>query len=165
MLDFEVQRCTRRCAETARELHPGEEFFSVLVSRGADVVRFDYCNEAWQGPPDDALGWWKSQMPSPHSNRVNWAPNDVMLHYFEQLEGQPEKIDVRYVLALLMVRRRVMRLEETETDVDGTELLVLFCPRNENEYRVAVAAPSPARIEEIQNELSQLLFADGGVKE
>ena len=35
MLDFEVQRCTRRCAATDRELKPGETFYSTLVVVGA----------------------------------------------------------------------------------------------------------------------------------
>ena len=160
MLDFEVQRCTRRCATTDRELQPGETFYSVLRVEGADVVRSDYCDEAWLGPPDEALGWWRSQMPTPSTNKLHWAPNDVMLHYFEQLENQPQKQDVRYVLALLMIRRRVVRLEDTEDLGDDRELMVIFCPRNENEYKVSVVPPTEERINEIQKELAELLFAD-----
>ena len=160
MLDFEVQRCTRRCATTDRELQPGETFYSVLQVEGAAVVRSDYCDEAWQGPPDEVLGWWRSQMPSPSAKKLHWAPNDVMLHYFEQLENQPQKQDVRYVLALLMIRRRVVRLEDTEDLGDDRELMVIFCPRNENEYKVSVVPPTEERINEIQKELAELLFAD-----
>jgi hypothetical protein len=161
MLDFEIQRCTRRCAKTARELQPGETFYSVLVAEGADVVRRDYCQEAWEGPPDGALGWWKSQVPEPSARKANWAPNDVLLDYFQRLDGQAGKDDVRYVLALLMVRRRIVRLEETETDDAGGETLVLFCPRDEMEHRVPVVMPDEQRAREIQEELSKLLYADG----
>ena len=133
MIDFEVQRCTRRCHATDRELKPEEHFYSVLVADGADVVRRDYSESAWEGPPEEALGWWKSQMPSADGNKVNWAPNDVMLHYFAQLDGVAEKADVRYVLALLMVRRRILRLEESETDEQGREVLVLSSSRNEEQ--------------------------------
>lgn len=160
MLEFEVQRCTRRCAKTERELAPGETFYSVLTTEGADVVRSDVCEAAWEGPPEDALGWWKSQMPTPQSNKVHWAPNDVMLHYFELLEGQQEKADVRYVLALLMLRRRVIRWEESEEEEGSGDTMVLFCPRNEKEYKVAVTTPTSERIAAIQDELAKLLFAD-----
>jgi hypothetical protein len=160
MLDFEVQRCTRRCAKTDRELNPGETFYSVLAAEGAEVVRRDFCEAAWEGPPEGAVGWWKSQMPELNAKKMHWAPNDVMLHYFEQLEGQADKQDVRYVLALLMIRRRVVRLEDTETDDTGRELLVLYCPRNENEYKTAVVMPNDQRAAEIQEELAQLLFAN-----
>lgn len=162
MLDFEVQRCTRRCAKTDREFQPGETFHSVLVAEGSEVVRRDFCEEAWEGPPDDAIGCWKSQMAEPNAKKVNWAPNDVMLHYFQQLEGEAEKEDVRYVLTLLMIRRRILRLEEAETDESGRELLIVFCGRNETEYRVPVVSPGDQRSNEIQEELAQLLFADAG---
>jgi hypothetical protein len=160
MLDFDVQRFTRRCAQSDRELQPGEEFYSVLVAEGASVIRRDYCSEAWEGPPPGAIGFWKSQVPDVHSRKMHWAPNDVILHYFEQLESEPEKADMRYVLALLMIRRRIVRLEDSETDDQGQEYDVLYCPRNEREYRVVVVTPTEPRIGQIQNELAELLFAD-----
>lgn len=160
-MDYEVKRCTRRCATTDREFSPGEEFYSALIAEGADVHRCDYSLEAWEGPPQGSIGWWKSQMPSPTANRLHWAPNDVMLHFFEQLEDQPEKADMRYVLALLLVRRRVMRLEEQEQG-DRGELLSLYCPRRETGYKVPVATPGQSRIDEIQEELAKLLFAKAG---
>jgi hypothetical protein len=141
-------------------LQPGEQFYSVLIADGAEVVRRDYGEEAWNGPPDDAVGWWKSRMAEANAKKMNWAPNDVMLHYFQQLEEQAGQEDIRYVLTLLMVRRRILRLEESEIDDAGRELLVVFCPRNETEYRVPVVTPDPQRAREIQEELAKMLFAD-----
>jgi len=80
-----------------------------------------------------------------------------MLHYFEQLDGNPAKEDVRYVLTLLLVRRRIVRVESTEKDAAGVETLVVYSPRNEAEYRVKVAMPPAERELAIQAELSQLL--------
>ena len=98
-------------------------------------------------------------MPDPSARKLHWAPNDVMLRYFEQLEGQDDRQDVRYVLALLLIRRRIVRLEEQFADQQGREVITLYCPRNENEYRVPVVIPSDERIGEIQEELARLLFA------
>ena len=159
MLDFEVQRCTRKCCETEAILQPGDEFYSALVAQGAHVIRKDYCVAAWKGPPDGSLGWWKSQVPDMHSHKMHWAPNDVILHYFEQLEDDESQADMRYVLALLMIRRRIVRLEETQHDEQNQEIFVLYCPRNEREYRVIVAPLTQQRMEEIQNQLAELLFA------
>ncbi len=122
-------------------------------------MRRDYSVEAWQGPPEGVLGWWKSHVAEPSAKKVQWAPNDVMLDLLEGLESQIERHDLRYVLALLLIRRRVVRLEETERDEAGRETLVLYCPRRETNYRVAVAAPGDERTAEIQQELAGLLFA------
>jgi hypothetical protein len=160
MLDFEVQRCTRHCAKNQRELRPGEVFYSVLMAEGAQVVRYDYAAEAWSGEPANALGWWKSRMPEPNATRMHWAPSDVMLQYFEELDSQPARGDERYVLALLLLRRRIVRLEETQRNASGRETLVLYSLRNEREYGVEVVVPAPERVREIQEHLARLFFAD-----
>lgn len=157
-MDFDVQGCTRHCAATGREFAPGEEFYSALMPQGAEVVRQDYSVDAWQGPPADAIGWWKSQMPTPQSNRAQWAPNDVMLHLFDELADDPQKQDMRYVLALLLVRRRVFRMEETEEGEAGGEEMVLYCPRRDATYHVPETPPREERVAEIQAELGGLLF-------
>jgi hypothetical protein len=111
MIDYDIQRCTRRCAATDRELRCGEVCYSILVPEGAEVVRRDYAAEAWQGPPESAIGWWKTTIADPAAGRLHWAPSDVMLNYFERLSEDPAADDARYVLALLLVRRRVLRIE------------------------------------------------------
>jgi len=157
-MDYEIQRCTRHCHATGRELAAGETYFSVLLAEGSEVKRYDYSPEAWPGPPEEAVGWWQAQIPDRKSQRAHWAPNDVMLEFFDELAEQPEKQDMRYVLSLLLVRRRVMRHEETRHDEQGRELLVLYCPRRDATYEVPAVAPGqPERIEEIQQELAALL--------
>jgi hypothetical protein len=156
-MDYEVQRCTRHCSATGRELAPGEWFYSVLVEEGAELRRHDYSVEAWPGAPSQSIGWWKAQIPDRDARRSHWAPNDVMLHFFDELAEQPDRHDIRYVLALLLVRRRVMRVEETEKDEQGREVLVLYCPRRDTTCRVPAVVPDQQRIEAIQEELARLL--------
>ena len=80
-----------------------------------------------------------------------------MLHYFADIGSEAEQRDIRYVLALLMVRRRIFRLEETQVEETGVETMVLYCPRNETEYHVEVVNVSRPRADEIQSLLTQLL--------
>jgi hypothetical protein len=159
-MDYEVDRCTRHCAQSGRELKEGEEFFSVLVAEKRDVRRHDYAREAWSGPPEAAVAWWRSRMPTREAKRGQMAPNDVLLQLFAELETVPDKADMRYVLALLLVRRRVLREEDGERDASGGEVMVLYSPREEATYRVPVCEPTGERAEEIQSELARLLYAD-----
>lgn len=158
MTEIDIQRCSRRCSQTDRELQPGETYYSTLVPSDSGFQRRDFAAEAWNGPPPEAVAWWKSQLPGLGARRAHWAPNDVILDYFQLLEADPTKNDVRYVLALLMVRRRIARWEQTEMDPSGEERMVLYCPRQELEFRVPVAAPSPERVAIIQEELAKLLI-------
>jgi hypothetical protein len=156
-MDYEVQRSTRHCTVTGREFAPGETYCSVLVAEGAELKRYDYAADAWPGPPDGAVGWWKSQVPDRTTARKHWAPNDVMLNFWDELAEQSDKQDMRYVLTLLLVRRRVFRLEEEKFDPAGRELLVVYCPRRETTYQVPAAVPEPPRVDQIQEELAALL--------
>ena len=159
-MDFEVDRCSRECAASGRALVEGEEFFSVLVAEGSQVRRLDYAAEAWSGAPAGALGWWKSRMPAPAARKARLAPSDVLLELFHSLAEVEASRDMRYVLALLMVRRRILRLEETLLDDAKNETLVLYSPRDEQTYEVPAVLPDEQRTQEIQDELARLLFAD-----
>ncbi|MCE9608448.1 MAG: hypothetical protein K8U03_26490 [Planctomycetia bacterium] len=162
-MDFEVVKSTRTCAVSGREIAAGETYYTVLMKDGAMVKRLDYSAASWNGPPEDAIGWWKSTMPAREgSKKQKLAPSEVMLQLFAELEDSPEQYDLRYVLTLLLIRRRLMRLEETvkedDTGVAG-ETMVLYCPRDEQTYRVRVVDPSEPRVAEIQAYLGQLLYA------
>ena len=170
LLEFDVQRCARKCAATDRALEPGDVCYSVLEVAGADVVRKDFCTEGWSGAPEAALGWWKSRIPEPTAKKIKLAPNDVLLELFDQLAERPDQQDLRYVLALLLVRRRVLRVDvsagelgehrEVTDDHIGTETMTVYCPKRDVNYDVAVDMPTGERIDEIQQQLSELLIAD-----
>ena len=144
---------------TEKGARPGGPYSQAIVAEGAELQRYDYSLSAWQGPPEGSLGWWKSQMPDLNARRVHWAPNDVMLQYFEELEQQPGRQDTRYVLAILLVRRRVMRQEETGQDEQGRDVMVLYCPRRDATYKVRAVTPDESRTAQIQEEMAELLFA------
>jgi hypothetical protein len=156
-MEYEIQHSARHCSVSGREFTPGETYYSVLLAEGADLKRYDYAADVWQGPPPEAIGWWKTQVPERDARRKHWAPNDVMLDFWDRLADQAEKQDMRYVLTLLLVRRRVFRLEEEKLDPQQRAWLVVYCPRRETTYHVPAVMPEPARVEQIQEELAALL--------
>jgi hypothetical protein len=157
MFDYDVQRCSRRCSKTDRELQPGELYYSVLIDAGSELKRLDFAASAWEQPPEGTVAWWKAQMPGAGAKRMQWAPHDALLQYFEALEQQPEQEELRYVLALLLVRRRIVRWEHSEPDEHQREIMVLYCPRQEQEYRVPVPNVGAERVNELQQNLVRLI--------
>lgn len=161
-MDYDVQKTTRHCAATGREIAAGETFYTVLVREAAELKRLDYAADAWTGAPDDAIGWWKSTMSDKDPKKPKLAPSEVLLELFRELQEDAERRDLRYVLTLLLIRRRLLRLEDTVQDDDGGETMVLYCSRDEQTYRVTVDMPDAARQQEIQDYLAQLLYAPAG---
>lgn len=160
LLDFEISHCSRHCATSGRTFAPTEPYFSTLHIEGGIAVRRDYATEAWHGAPEEALAWWKSQTPSAGGARLKLAPQDVLLNLFVELADQPDEAEFRYVLGLLLVRRRIVKLEETRRDAEG-ETMVLDCPRREERFELRVAPPDAQRTEALQRRMIDLLY--GGV--
>lgn len=121
------------------------------------MKRYDYAVESWPGPPEAAVGWWKARIPRRDAARKHWAPNDVMLDFWDRLADQTDKQDMRYVLTLLLIRRRVFQLEDQRRDPNGEEVLVILCPRRDATYEVTAVLPEQQRIDQIQEELAALL--------
>ena len=126
--DYNVHKHARKCAATDRPFAPGEAFFSVLAPTPEDpdgeiIERRDYCREAWQGPPENAVGWWRSKMPDGVA-KPRLAPNEVMLELFHRWADEPQRVEARYVLTLLLLRRKVVR-HATEDVVEADAALLL----------------------------------------
>lgn len=161
MTEYDVQRCTRLCSVSGRELRPGETIYSALVEEGTAVVRRDFAREAWSGPPAGTIGWWKATVGDPQAGRMTWAPSEVMLDFFQRLADDPGAEDARYLMALLLVRRRILRQEEIQQDAAGRTVLVLYAPRTQTQYHVVEALPTPERAAAIQQQLAELLQTHG----
>jgi len=160
LLDFEVAHCSRRCSASGRTLAPGEHYFSTLHMEHGNPVRRDFAAEAWRGPDAAAFAWWQSRVPEQPDARVRLAPNVVLLNLFAELGDSSDEADFRYVLGLLLLRRKLVKLEETRRDAEG-ETLVLDCPRREERYELRAAMPTAERAAELQQRLAVLLYGGG----
>jgi hypothetical protein len=156
---LEIPRPSRICSATNRELQPGEVFFSVLLEEKDGAKRLDFAAENWKGPPPEFLGWWKTRVPNNNNKKIQIAPNDILLNLFEQLALQPENADMRYVLALLLIRRRQFRYEREEEDEQGQKKLIVYAIKENVTYEIPVAMPDKKRLEEVQEQLSLLIVS------
>ena len=109
---------------------------------------------------ETVIGWWKHKIPITNDKKAKLAPNDILLALFDQLTEQPEKLEMRYVLTLLLVRRRIFRLEKEEKSEieEAWDKIIVYNPKADATYEVFVAVPQSERIEEIQNELAALVM-------
>jgi hypothetical protein len=158
MTDYQIQPNTRRCAITGRDLLPGERFFTALLEEGGQFLRQDYSSEAWQGPPEGALGFWCGRVPAPEEGRKLRIDDELLMDCFTRLEGQtdPGRVSFRYVLALLLMRRKRFKFEEARKEGD-TELLCLRCARSGAKHRVVNPRLTADEMAAVQDEVFKVL--------
>ncbi len=160
MPDFEIKSCSRKCTATQNEIGRGQTYYSVVKRDDDDnLVREDYSEAAWEGPPDECVGWWRSEIPALESGRVYWAPNDVLYAYFDEVLKQTHQPERAYVMALLLIRRRLMKLEHTKSDEHGKRM-VLKSSRHESLLEIPEMKLTPQQIKSLQEELGEHLFTD-----
>ena len=159
MEDYHIPySATAACCQTHREFQPGETFYAVLIESAEGYARRDYSLEAWTGPPDEAVGYWMTKIPEKKdSTRQKVAVNDILLTVFDHLRHTGIQGEKLYILALLMIRRRIFRLEEEAELGRNISSLNVYCPRRDESYTVPVMIPDARRQAEIQAELAGLL--------
>ncbi|MFI4917125.1 MAG: hypothetical protein ACIAS6_11545 [Phycisphaerales bacterium JB060] len=117
------------CAATGEPLTPGDRIVSILVIEpGEGSHRLDAreaaWNDGWRPPPRGASGGevvaiWRGVMPTP-KDKADARPVDDedLVALFDQI-AEPQDvqaIELRYVLAWMLVRRRRLRLEGQRRD-------------------------------------------------
>lgn len=132
----------------------------MLLTSGSELQRMDYSAEAWRGAPDNALGWWKSRVPQREEQRRKLAPHEVLWQLFVDLESRPDQHDLRYVIGLLLLRRRVLKLDDAASARDGGRLF-LMSPKDGSRFVLDDVRLDEVAVQRIQRRLEELLFADG----
>jgi hypothetical protein len=160
-MDIKLHRPRGTCAVTGRAFAPGEGFYSALVRSPGGLDRLDVAAEAWTGPPDKTLAWWRSAYPAADAAGPELAPVDVLLDVLEEMEGREDDAAVRYLLALQLVRRRTLRIVDGPAGPGDSGELVLACRRRDREYRVRVAPPERAATSGVEERLTALLWSGG----
>lgn len=161
--DYSISKCTRKCAISGRALEPGESYISVVIPRGDEVSRLDIAATEWKGPQPEVIGWWRNRMPEAAAKKLRPAPNGVLLDTLSELCERPEKVELAYLLALLLVRRRVLS-EEQQIELDVNEEPAfqwkLVCAADGRQWNVPIVVPTSAGFESLQDELNGLLFTE-----
>jgi hypothetical protein len=136
-VDYHLKPVGRVCAATERPLVRGETCHSVLIERDGEIARLDFSEEGWTGSPDGAIADWLTVVPD-FAAKPKTVDTESLMRYFEQLceEANPAHEQLRYVLALLLLQKRRLRLEGSRTDEDGNDFLEFIGSKSEGPFEV-----------------------------
>jgi hypothetical protein len=164
MDSFEIERPSGRCAVTGRELQEGETYYAVVFEEGEGFRRADYSAEAWSGPPAGAFCTFKSRVPVKARKKRLLIDDELLVQFFQRLDGVSEasRIQLRFVLALILMRKRLIRYEDTRHDDDGGETWHMRLAKEGTVHRVVNPRLSDEQIESVSRQLGVILSDDAG---
>ena len=168
---YPVARSTGQCAATGKAFAPGERYVATLVERQPDsglFERVDFSVEAWQNgarpqAPLRIFGVWRANFQEQVAARKPLLGDDELLDLFEQLgeATEPRQISFRYVLTLLLVRRRLLRMMGTKARTAERPALMLVLPRGVGADQQPIEVVDPgldeAAIAEVIEQVGQII--------
>ena len=126
--DYKISASDRTCHTCERRFEVGEVYYSAVVEAPPEAeemfVRHDFCPDCWQPDPEAYFSYWKTRVPEPPAERQT-GPRLVdmgrLMQLFEHLAeaDQEEARRFRYVLALVLMRKKRLRLESSRRVAGG----------------------------------------------
>jgi hypothetical protein len=119
------------CDRPAEQLAPAEKAASLEATQAgkkknakedekaapSPFIRIDFCEACWaQGKrPTEAtmFSFWKTIVPEPQQKKKLLVDDSVLMDVFGRMEGrgEPQEIRFRFVLALILMRKRLLKYE------------------------------------------------------
>jgi hypothetical protein len=164
---WDIGRFTGRCAVTGVPLEPGSPCIVALVEREDEpnmpLARMDFSEAGWSSGerPKGVIAFWKSTAAAPNEKRRGFVDDQTLLDLFERLGGddRPHRVRFRFVLMLLLVRKKLLRVTGTSS-AGGVETWQVL-PRGAAEGEAPSGVVNPkldeAAMKEITEQLGEVL--------
>jgi hypothetical protein len=156
LIEWKFQRRQARCSACESGFADGERHVSMLTIGGEEISRRDMCVGCWEkrGPAGDLFFWFTRQRVDRRRLQLDLA---TLERLFLQLEGraEPKVRELRYILCLLLMRKRRLKLVRVSRDAEG-ESLIVRRPRRTEACTVWVFDFTPERVDELRRELIQI---------
>lgn len=131
---FQLGRFTAACASEGRPLVPGEPIVATLCDvpeddrSGHEFLRRDFSVAAWESGarPEGLVCFWRTAAPEPDQKRRLLVDDDTLMELFDRLEGddRPQRIAYRWLMCLILLRKRLLRHVRVDRSDDREEWLV-----------------------------------------
>ena len=189
---WDVGRTAGLCSACSMTLTPGTTCWAALVelpksggsANTADAnkdkpispwQRLDFCQACWSAgkrpaPPLDMFSFWKTVTPEPEKKRRIFVDDSVLMDLFNRLVDRTDLTDIRFrfVLALLLMRKKLLKYEGTEPlTADMAKRFKELTPQPElwkmfprqSDFPVMVVNPhlTPEQISQVSEQLSTIL--------
>ncbi len=162
---WHIARSSHTCAHSGAPIDRSQPFFSALAEKDDGFARLDYTAEAWpEVEKKDFLSYWKNKGGAADAAGKKPALDyERLLSFFDSLENheEPRHRLFRYVLALVLARRRLLRLDDM-SKTDAGDRLVVYDRRASRTIEIVAPEATQEELEKVQEKLNQLFDAEPG---
>jgi len=161
MADWEIKKTIGQCSGTGQEFAVDEEYFAALVETPAGFERRDFSADYWNESHPAVFCFWKTRMPNPELKKKVFIDDGMLMAFFDRLadETDPEKINFRFVLTLVLMRKRRLKYDGCRME-DGAEIWTLKVTAQDRTAEVINPHLTEDQIEGLTGQMGQILQMD-----
>ena len=161
MSEWEINKPLGQCHGTERKIEYGEEYVGALVATEEGLQRQDFCIDYWESRKPDVFCYWKTRLPEPGLKKQLFVDDQMLMAFFERLEKETEqeKINFRFVLALILMRKRILKYDDTRTE-NAQEIWRLRIVGEKQIAEVINPHLDEEQIEQLSSQIGEILQAD-----
>lgn len=121
---YEVARPQGTCSLCSQPIEPEQKFMAALQETPEGFQRLDCCTACWpKADRANVVAFWQTVLPRPEQKKKLFVDDNVLCELFERLAdvAEPAKLNFRFVLGLILMRKRLLTYDTTRVE-NGREI-------------------------------------------
>ncbi|NQU76543.1 MAG: hypothetical protein HQ546_09555 [Planctomycetes bacterium] len=161
--EYNISHTSGLCVNCRKHLQENDQFMAVLVEDGQDFQRQDWCLPCWQsadiGGIANVFGHWQTRVPRRQAEKKTFIDDEMLINFFQRLQGStaPARVNLRFVLTLVLMRKKLLVYERAVKDAEGNETWTMRLKSDGELHEVIDPRLDEEKIAELSGQLSEIL--------
>jgi hypothetical protein len=155
-----------KCTACGRDIAEGEPFTAAVRESAAGLERLDLDAACWEkADKSPLLAYWRAKMPGVHgpAKPRMFVDDTVLCDLFDRLADtpaeEPAKINFRFVLGLVLMRKRLLAYESTHVE-NGREFWTVRLKGRDQPIDLNNPRLDEEQVTQVSEQLGQILSGE-----
>ena len=156
---YEVARARGQCVVCQTPIEPQQPLMAALKETPIGFERLDICLNCWPTfDKTDLIGFWKTSMPLVEQKKKLFVDDEVLCQLFERLADatEPAKLNFRFVLGLILMRKRLIVYESSRNE-ETREIWQVRFKGKEEIFDLLNPRLDESQVLDVSNQLGEIL--------
>jgi hypothetical protein len=156
---YEVGRPSGRCCVCNAELPAGTRIMAALRETSQGFERLDVSLDCWPAfDRKDLLAFWQTVIPQHEAKKKLFVDDEVLCELFERLKDttEPAKLNFRFVLGLILMRKRMLVYESSRDEI-GQDIWTMRFRGKEQRMDLVNPRLDEQQVTDVSQQLGQIL--------
>jgi len=156
---YDVGRAGGKCTVCGNDLPPGTKVVAALKETPVGFERLDIEPACWTTfDRQNLLAFWQTVIPLHEAKKKIFVDDTVLCELFERLKEavEPAKLNFRFVLGLILMRKRMLVYESSRQE-EGKEIWTVRLRGTETKLDLLNPQLNEQQVTEVSQQLGEIL--------